>query len=31
MGVATSYGALSLYINYINMYQYLLALFGSRR
>jgi FtsH-binding integral membrane protein len=31
MGVATSYGALSLYINFINMFQFLLALFGSRR
>lgn len=31
MGVATSYGALSLYINFINMFQFLLALFGGRR
>jgi FtsH-binding integral membrane protein len=31
MGVATSYGALSLYINFLNMFQFLLALFGSRR
>ncbi|GAA0646949.1 Bax inhibitor-1/YccA family protein [Brevundimonas lenta] len=31
MGVATSYGALTLYINFINMFQFLLALFGTRR
>lgn len=31
MGVATSFGALTLYINFINMFQFLLALFGSRR
>jgi uncharacterized protein len=31
MGVATSYGALSLYINFINLFQFLLALFGGRR
>jgi uncharacterized protein len=31
MGVATNYGALSLYINFINLFQFLLALFGSRR
>ena len=31
MGVATSYGALSLYINFINMFQFLLMLFGGRR
>ena len=31
MGVATSYGALSLYINFINMFQFMLALFGGRR
>jgi FtsH-binding integral membrane protein len=31
MSVATSYGALSLYINFINMFQFLLALFGGRR
>jgi len=31
MGVATSYGALSLYLNFINMFQFLLALFGDRR
>jgi FtsH-binding integral membrane protein len=31
MGVATSYGALRLYINFINMFQFLLMLFGGRR
>lgn len=31
MGVATSYGALSLYLDLINMFQFLLALFGDRR
>ena len=31
MGVATSYGALSLYLDFINMFQVLLALFGARR
>jgi len=31
MGVATSYGALSLYINFINMFQFLLSIFGGRR
>jgi FtsH-binding integral membrane protein len=31
MSVATSYGALSLYINFINMFQFLLMLFGGRR
>ncbi|HEY9217875.1 MAG TPA: Bax inhibitor-1/YccA family protein [Phenylobacterium sp.] len=31
MGVATSYGALSLYINFINLFQFLLSIFGSRR
>lgn len=31
MGVATSYGALSLYINFINMFQFMLSLFGGRR
>lgn len=31
MSVATSFGALSLYINFINMFQFLLALFGGRR
>jgi FtsH-binding integral membrane protein len=29
--VATSYGALSLYLDFINMFQFLLALFGNRR
>jgi uncharacterized protein len=31
MSVATSYGALSLYLDFINLFQFLLALFGSRR
>ena len=31
MGVTTNYGALSLYINFINLFQMLLSLFGSRR
>ena len=31
MSVATSYGALSLYINFITMFQFLLMLFGGRR
>jgi uncharacterized protein len=31
MGVATNYGALSLYINFINLFQFLLAIFGDRR
>lgn len=31
LGVATSYGALSLYINFINLFQFLLSIFGSRR
>ncbi len=31
MGVATNYGALSLYINFINLFQFLLAIFGQRR
>ena len=31
MGVATNYGALSLYINFINLFQFLLSLMGSRR
>lgn len=29
--VATSFGALSLYINFINLFQFLLSLFGQRR
>jgi FtsH-binding integral membrane protein len=31
LGVATSYGALSLYLDFINLFQFLLALFGNRR
>ncbi|MGZ8364425.1 MAG: Bax inhibitor-1/YccA family protein [Caulobacteraceae bacterium] len=31
LGVATNYGALSLYINFINLFQFLLAIFGGRR
>ena len=31
MGVATNYGALSLYINFINLFQFLLSIFGDRR
>jgi len=31
MGVATSYGALNLYLNFINLFQFLLQLTGSRR
>jgi uncharacterized protein len=31
MGVATSWGALSLYLDFINLFQFLLSLFGSRR
>jgi len=31
MSVATNYGALSLYINFINLFQFLLQLFGDRR
>ncbi|HEX5378842.1 MAG TPA: Bax inhibitor-1/YccA family protein [Phenylobacterium sp.] len=31
MGVATSYGALSLYINFINLFQFLLQFLGNRR
>ncbi|MEO8115141.1 MAG: Bax inhibitor-1/YccA family protein [Phenylobacterium sp.] len=31
MSVATNYGALSLYINFINLFQFLLMLFGNRR
>ena len=29
--VATSYGALSLYLDFINLFQFLLSIFGSRR
>ncbi len=31
MGVATNMGALSLYINFINLFQFLLSIFGDRR
>jgi len=31
MGVATNYGALSLYINFINLFQFLLQFLGQRR
>jgi len=31
MGVATNYGALSLYINFINLFQFLMGFLGSRR
>lgn len=31
MGVATNYGALSLYINFINLFQFLLSFMGDRR
>jgi FtsH-binding integral membrane protein len=31
MAVATNYGALSLYLDFINMFQFLLALLGGRR
>lgn len=31
LGVATNYGALSLYINFINLFQFLLSFMGSRR
>lgn len=30
MGVATNFGALSLYLNFVNLFNFLLALFGSR-
>ena len=30
MGVATNYGALSLYLNFINLFQFLLAIMGNR-
>ena len=29
--VATNYGALSLYLNFVNLFQFLLSLFGDRR
>ena len=31
MSVATNYGALSLYLDFINLFQFLLSIFGSRR
>jgi len=31
MSVATNYGALSLYLNFINLFQFLMSLFGNRR
>ena len=31
LGVATNYGALNLYLDFINLFQFLLSLFGSRR
>ena len=31
LGVATNYGALSLYLDFINLFQFLLSIFGSRR
>ena len=31
MAVATNYGALNLYLNFINLFQFLLSLMGSRR
>jgi len=31
LGVATNYGALNLYLDFINLFQMLLSLFGSRR
>lgn len=31
MGIATNYGALSLYLNFINLFQFLLSFTGSRR
>ena len=31
MGVATNYGALSLYLDFINLFQFLLSMMGSRR
>ena len=30
-GVATNYGALTLYLDFINLFQFLLSLLGSRR
>jgi len=31
MGIATNYGALSLYLNFINLFQFLLSFTGNRR
>ena len=31
LGIATNYGALSLYLDFINLFQFLLSLFGTRR
>jgi FtsH-binding integral membrane protein len=31
LGVATSFGALSLYLDFINLFQFLLGIFGNRR
>jgi FtsH-binding integral membrane protein len=31
LGVATNYGALSLYLDFINLFLFLLRLFGDRR
>ena len=31
MAVATNYGALNLYLNFINLFQFLLSIFGNRR
>jgi FtsH-binding integral membrane protein len=31
LGVATNYGALNLYLNFINLFQFLLSIFGDRR
>ena len=31
LGVMTNYGALNLYLNFINMFQFLLSFMGNRR
>jgi len=31
LGVATNFGALNLYLNFINLFQFLMSIFGSRR
>jgi FtsH-binding integral membrane protein len=31
MAVATNYGALNLYLNFINLFQFLMSLTGNRR